>query len=623
MSLRMPVESWLTIRCASPWARLCIARALLPLLLGIRRPHTRPGLCKPGIRTGKGVGVTMAREGEFATGLRKQVREVLSRYRETGGLPEVDLVQLLGDLDLYCVEMERQSEDLRRTLKELDFKRGVIRCSTSAIAACNLEGTMMYGNPFFQQKWGFDSPEEFLGKPFWRYWSVQDRLDEIMQGLRTDGYWFGEIKAIRKDGSTFDVQVSAAAVLDRRGRPVALTSTSIDTTERRQMEQALRESESRLRLAVNTAGLTIWDWDVDRDTIVWDNPHRTLVDHESKRHGAYEWWVSRIHPEDREAVLSSFNDSIGGGADSMTVEYRFLRPDETWADVRDHCHITRGEAGQVRRVIGAMMDVTDLRRAERKLRQVCDQLERRVEERTVELKNRAAQLARLSSELTLAEQRERKRMAGILHDHLQQLLVAAIMKCEVLSGDIGAEHAASVDYIRELVVQAMETSRSLTAELAPPALHRGNLSAALVWLAGWMRDSHGLTVELSAAPGLDPGREDITVLLFQSIREMLLNVVKHASVKTATVAMDLDRKTSELRVMVLDRGSGFDPSVIRQGAPTGTGFGLFSIRERLALLGGSLRVESSPGRGASFTIVVPLDLPGQDKDRELAENKPV
>jgi PAS domain S-box-containing protein len=138
----------------------------------------------------------------------------------------------------------------KRAEEALLFKEHIIEHSSSAIATCDLEGNMTYGNPSFLKKWGFDSPEEFLGEPFWKFWLVEDRLEEIMQALKGDGSWFGEIRAKRKDGVAFDAQVSAAVVLDGKGNPLALTSTSTDITERKRAEEALRQARDELEQRV-------------------------------------------------------------------------------------------------------------------------------------------------------------------------------------------------------------------------------------------------------------------------------------------------------------------------------------------------------------------------------------
>jgi len=251
----------------------------------------------------------------------------------------------------------------------LSFVEDIIQCSSSAIAACDLEGNMTYVNPSFLKIWGFADAQEIFGKPFWRFWLVEDRLDDIMKALRSDGLWFNELKAKRKDGTIFWVQVSAATVFDKKEGPVAFTSTSIDITERKRMENSLVESEQRFRLSINTAGLAIWDWNIPKNTVAWANPWQNLIDGPLKKENAYEWWAKRIHPDDRDEVFSIFNKALAAGDESLTMEYRFQCADGTWSNVYNRSQIFRNQSGQAYRIIGALMDVTNLRRAEEELRQ--------------------------------------------------------------------------------------------------------------------------------------------------------------------------------------------------------------------------------------------------------------
>ncbi len=251
------------------------------------------------------------------------------------------------------------------------------------------------------------------------------------------------------------------------------------------------------------------------------------------------------------------------------------------------------------------LDVTDRHRVEQALRESRDDLERRVEERTQELRRRADQLARLARDLTLTEERERRRLAQILHDHLQQLLVGAKFGLETLGRRTEDRRAETVTQVMSLLDDAIAASRSLTIELSPPILHEGGLGAGLEWLGRWMLEKHGLTLDLSADPSADSDREDVKVLLFQGVRELLFNVTKHAGVTHASVALGL-HDAEHLRVVVRDEGVGFDPaSVWETNDEMAGGFGLFSIRERLGMLGGRLEVDSSPGRGAQFTLIAP------------------
>jgi len=141
----------------------------------------------------------------------------------------------------------RKAED---RLLQKDY---IIESSSSAIATSDLNGEMTFGNPAFLEMWGFDDPEEFMGKPFNEYWMIADRLDEIMDILLNEGVWSEEIQARRKDGSLFDVQVSAALVRDKEENPVSLMSSSVDITKRKRAEEALTESEEQYRSFFETA----------------------------------------------------------------------------------------------------------------------------------------------------------------------------------------------------------------------------------------------------------------------------------------------------------------------------------------------------------------------------------
>ena len=225
-----------------------------------------------------------------------------------------------------------------------------------------------------------------------------------------------------------------------------------------------------------------------------------------------------------------------------------------------------------------------------------DELEERVRERTV-------QLRALASELTLTEQRERKRLAKVLHDHLQQLLVAAKCQVEVLGRDERDTVKNAVREISELIDESITASRSLTAELSPPVLHEGGLNAGLEWLAKWMADKQHLHVDLEM-DAIEPLTEDTNILLFESVRELLLNAVKHS--KTHSVRVSLKSAEGLLQLVVSDEGIGFDPKTLSPARAPSRGFGLLSIAERLQLLGGRVEIDSSPGKGSRFVLHVPV-----------------
>ncbi|RPI21904.1 MAG: PAS domain S-box protein [Acidobacteria bacterium] len=215
-------------------------------------------------------------------------------------------------------------------------------------------------------------------------------------------------------------------------------------------------------------------------------------------------------------------------------------------------------------------------------------------------------LRALAGELTLAEQRERQRLSKILHDHIQQLLVGAKYRLHAFPGTGTDATKKRISAVEELLDECIKTSRTLTAELSPPILQDGGLCDSLEWLAEWMADKYGLTVDLSLPEATVTMAQDLKLLLFESVRELLFNVVKHARAESATVGVKcLDDDT--LEIMVADNGAGFDAERLNVGASSKVGFGLFSIRQRMELIGGQMEITSEVGHGTRLSLTIPLN----------------
>jgi PAS domain S-box-containing protein len=249
------------------------------------------------------------------------------------------------------------------------------------------------------------------------------------------------------------------------------------------------------------------------------------------------------------------------------------------------------------------------RRAEEDLRCLTDNLEVHISERTEALMHSQDQLRALATELNLTEQRERKRLAEELHDYLAQMLVLVRLKLgqsKRLSGPV-PQCAEMITQADEVLADALKYTRTLVSDLSPPVLYEFGLPAALRWLADRMRRHElGVALDLAEAGNVSLP-EDQAVLLFQSVRELLMNAAKHAGSGQATVR--LSQHKGLLQVEVRDHGKGFDMAAA--GAPpedkaVSSKFGLFSIRERMKALGGGFELQSAPGKGTAATLTLLL-----------------
>jgi len=246
-------------------------------------------------------------------------------------------------------------------------------------------------------------------------------------------------------------------------------------------------------------------------------------------------------------------------------------------------------------------------RAEQRLRELNALLEQRVAARTAQVEQLAHRLRALTVELTQAEHGQRRRIATILHDQIQQVLAAARLRVSPwLRQGHDTTPRSVLARVDEHLQEALATSRGLVAQLSPPVLHDLGLVAGLNWLAQQVRQEHGLSVVVEGAADAEPRDETLRLFLFHAARELLKNVVKHAGATQAVVRVE--SAAERLRLTVEDDGRGFEPPPADGPRSREGGLGLFGLRERLSYLGGETEIDSAPGRGARIVLHAPASL---------------
>jgi signal transduction histidine kinase len=252
------------------------------------------------------------------------------------------------------------------------------------------------------------------------------------------------------------------------------------------------------------------------------------------------------------------------------------------------------------------IDITERKRAEAALRDLNETLS-----------ERAGQLQKLTLELTQAEERERRRIALLLHEDLLQQIAGARFHLNLVRSSRKPETAQeTVARVEEMLNEAIEKSRRLSHDLSPAVLHLNDLQEVLQWLIRRLQAQHGLSVRLDVADVTTVRSEALTTFLFRAAQELLLNVVQHAGVNEA--ALRVRRRGRYVGLRVSDQGRGFDPQELWKTA----GFGLLSIRERVELLGGRMKIKGVRSRGSVFRVVVPNDEKPENKEREIEEASP-
>lgn len=387
-----------------------------------------------------------------------------------------------------------------------------------------------------------------------------------------------------------------------------LRASFIDITERKRAEAALRASEERFRVLIEQAPEAILVYDDDEGRFVQANQNAERLfgcPREEILQKGLEYFYAPNQPDGRpvaESIQAHIRQALAG--EELAFE-RIVHPvggGEVYCDVRAVALPT--SVGRKLRV--SYIDITPRKQAEEELRKHRDHLEELVDERTAELATanealaqRSTQLRALAHQLIEAEQRERRRIAYVLHENFQQILAATKYSIQRFRDKASPE---AVQQALTSLDQAISISRSLTVELRPPMLHELGLEPALEWLGRQAAEKFNLTVELQADHAVNPASEDLRSFLFEVVNELLLNVAKHAQVKKAQVRLSQVDDLIELEVV--DHGRGFEPAQAQS-----TSFGLFSIRERVELLGGRVEIDSTPGRGTRVTLRVPLREP--------------
>ena len=412
----------------------------------------------------------------------------------------------------------------------------------------------------------------------------------------------GFISALRTDGHEFPIEASISQVIVA-GQSMC-TVILRDITERFRSEAALREREARFRNMADSAPVMMFITD-STGLCTYLNRQWYEFTGQTMETGANTEWLNHVHEADRGPLIGLLNKH--DDVQLRRVECRVRRHDGELRWGLCSIHSMVDDQGSTGGCIASIIDITDHKRAEQTLKQSAEELENQVADRTAALSHSQERLRALTYQLTRAEHAERKRIAGELHNYLAQLLVAAHLK--LAQGTLPLmddRDRALVQDLESILDEALTYTRSLVAKLSPPVLYHLGLPAALQWLAEQMEE-HQLMVEtvFDLPPTLQKLPDDVAAILFQSVRELLFNVVKHADSLEAQIAL---RTTPDqtLVIVVTDQGRGFDVSQLDQSFGSTTSFGLFSVTERLEALGGSMHIDTRVGHGTSITLLCPF-----------------
>jgi PAS domain S-box-containing protein len=415
---------------------------------------------------------------------------------------------------------------------------------------------------------------------FWDHIHEDDRehLQHAMRVAREKHEAFNEdFRVVWRDGTVRWLRSRGQYYYSGDGQPERLLGISVDITDSKQAEQALRDSDQRFRLAAQIGKMYSFEWDVTTDVVVRCPERVNVLGATGPLRSSHRQFVDTIYPEDRQKFIAII---AGLAPENPTAEviFRVRGPDGGLLWLKSSGRAFFDGQRRMLRVIGMVADITDLKRAEEAL-------------------------SDMTRKLIEAHEEERTRIARELHDDICQRLAVLIMNLDRLGA---ADRTSPVEF-REAIVKAREDASNVALDIQ--ALSHGLHSSKLEYFGlanaaasycSELADQHNVEIHLQSEDIPNDLSREITLCLFRVLQEAVQNAIKHSHSQRFDVSFR--RTPSEMICLTVhDSGIGFDPGE----AIKGEGLGLISMKERMKLVGGELSIESQPGKGTTIGASVP------------------
>ncbi|MCX5806165.1 MAG: PAS domain S-box protein [Proteobacteria bacterium] len=546
--------------------------------------------------------------------------------------PKLKYIQkVLKESEKQCRRLMKQSsqkhakEELQKQSDKLRDQAELLEIAEDAIIVGDLDGMITFWNNGAVERYGW-TKEEAIGKNIHTLLRTEfsKPFEEIKADVFVNGRWDGELIHTRRDSVRIAVGSRWALKRNNKGDPIAIMEINNDITKHKQVEEALQKAKDELEQRVKERTAELLD---TNERLTLELNRRKRIE-EMLRKGAERYrnlfenspiGIYRTNPDGRILMANptlirmlgynSFNEMASSQLKKGDYEPTYLKKrlkkrlekeervrgfEVKWSRrgnsvvfMRENAKAIRGADGAVLYYEGTVEDISEQKKAEEKIHSY------------------QKQLRSLASDLSLTEEKERRRIANMLHDHIGQVLAVSKIKLgALLKYETANTLIEKLNEVREHIEQAIRYTRSLTFELSPPILYDLGLEAALEWLTEQIHEQHKIDYEFENDNQFKPVNDEIRIFLFTAVRELLANVAKHAHARTVKVTV---RKIeSNISIHVADNGVGFNAAKMNFYFDENKGFGLFSIRERLHHLEGQMEIRSQKNRGTRVILYAPL-----------------
>jgi PAS domain S-box-containing protein len=481
-------------------------------------------------------------------------------------------------------QAEREREWLAREQAAMETRlrlATIVESSDDAIISENLEGIIVSWNKGAQRIFGF-AETEAVGQPITIIIPPEllEEENKILQRLRAgEGIEHHETIRVTKGGNKVNVSLMICPLKDSTGRIIGASKIARNITERKQIQDKLRESEERLRLAIETGRMYAFEWDPATDLIVRSGECADIFRMDDPAHDSGRQFAARVHPDDRERYTATTESELTPENPTYQTSYRLLRPDGSVIWLEESGRAFFDAQGRMMKVIGMGTDVTERRRTEEAV-------------------------AGVSRRLIEAHEEERTWIARELHDDVNQRMALLAIDLDRWNQQLPPSAVEFHDHIHHASQRLSEIAKDIQAlshRLHSSKLEYLGIVAAAKSFCKELSEQQKVEVDFSYSDIPSTVPKEAALSLFRVLQEALQNAVKHSGVRHFKV--ELCGTEGEIQLTVGDLGVGFDP----QDAINGRGLGLISMRERLQLVRGEFSVKSQPSGGTTIHARVPFD----------------
>ena len=465
----------------------------------------------------------------------------------------------------------------------------IVASSDDAIISKNLNGIITSWNAGATRIFGY-APEETIGRHITLLIPPELHAEEniilarLRRGERIEHF---ETVRVTKSGKRLNVSLTISPVRDSKGRVIGASKIARDISDRKRIEDALRESQAQLTLALESSRTAIFDWDITERRGMWNDQMAALYDfNPAESYITAEEWQKLFHPLDADRLTHEYARMAKDG-DKFQFEFRTIRPDGEIRWILSHGRIVRDAHGNPIRLIGTHTDITDRKQLEE-----------------------MARVRELSGKLLHAQDAERRRIARELHDSAGQIVAALQMQLIPMQTDVeqsNPEIASGIGQSLELIQQLSQELRTVSYLLHPPLLDELGLPSALRWYVEGFSERSKIDVQLELSRDLGRLPADMETTLFRIVQESLTNIHRHSGSQRAQIL--IHRSADEVCVEVRDYGKGM-PGGKKNGSSSQvrSGVGIQGMQERVRQLNGRFEIQSRAD-GTSVTARLPVTGP--------------